>query len=129
MVAGSLVLTLYSGSFHTETFRAGILSIERGQREAAMALGMRPRQIMLRIILPQATVRMLPAYASTLVTLVKDSALASAISVPELLRQGATIASYTMLPVQSLLVVAVIYFLLTYPMSRFVNYLHERLRV
>jgi len=129
MLAGSLVLTLYSGSFHTETFRAGILSIERGQREAAMALGMRPWQVMVRIILPQATVRMLPAYASTLVTLVKDSALASAISVPELLRQGATIASYTMLPVQSLLIVAGIYFLLTYPMSRFVNYLHERLRV
>lgn len=129
VVAASIVLTLYSGAFHTETFRAGILSIERGQREAASALGLRPYQTMLRVILPQATVRMLPTYAGTLVTLIKDSALASTISVSELLRQGATVASYTMSPLQALVVVGVIYFALTYPMSRFVNLLHERLRV
>lgn len=129
VVAGSIVLSLYSGSFHTETFRAGILSIEKGQSEAATALGMRPYQVMFRIILPQATVRMLPAYASTLVTLIKDSALASTISVPELLRQGSTVASYTMLPLQSLTVVGVFYFVLTYPISRLVNRLHEYLRV
>lgn len=128
MVAASIVLTLYSGAFHTENFRAGILSIEKGQREAAIALGMRPYQAMLRIILPQATVRMLPAYAGTLVTLIKDSALASTISVSELLRQGATIASYTMSPFAALAIVGVIYFFLTYPVSQLVNVLHRRLK-
>lgn len=129
LMTGCLVLSLYSGAFHTETFRSGILSIEAGQNEAGMALGMRSWQIMLRIILPQATVRMLPAYASTLVILVKESALASAISVPELLRQGAAVASFTFLTFQSLTVVAVIYFLVTFPISRFVNWLHDRLRL
>lgn len=129
IVAASIVLSLYSGAFHTETFRAGILSIEKGQREAAAALGMRPHQIMLRVILPQATVRMLPTYAGTLVTLIKDSALASTISVSELLRQGATVASYTMSPLPALIVVGAIYFALIYPLARFVNFLHERLRV
>lgn len=129
IVAASIVLSLYSGAFHTETFRAGILSIEKGQREAAAALGMRSHQIMLRVILPQATVRMLPTYAGTLVTLIKDSALASTISVSELLRQGATVASYTMSPLPALIVVGAIYFALIYPLARFVNFLHERLRV
>lgn len=128
IAAASIVLTLYSGAYHTETFRAGILSIEKGQREAASALGMRPYQIMLRVILPQATVRMLPTYAGTLVTLIKDSALASTISVSELLRQGAAIASYTMSPLPALVVVGAIYFLVTYPVARLVNHLHDRLR-
>lgn len=128
-VAASIVLSLYSGSFHTETFRAGILSIERGQREAAAALGMPSHKVMLRIILPQAFVRMLPTYAGTLVTLIKDSALASTISVPELLHQGSAVASYTMSPLAALMVVGVMYFFLTYPVSRAVDFLHERLRV
>lgn len=128
MVAGSIVLSLYSGAFHTENFRAGILSIERGQREAAIALGMKPYKAMLRIILPQATIRMLPAYAGTLVILIKDSALASTISVSELLRQGSTIASYTMSPFAALVIVGIIYFFLTYPVSRLVNALHQRLK-
>lgn len=128
MVAGSIVLSLYSGAFHTENFRAGILSIERGQREAAIALGMKPYQAMLRIILPQASIRMLPAYAGTLVILIKDSALASTISVSELLRQGSTIASYTLAPFAALVIVGVIYFFLTYPVSRLVNVLHQRLK-
>ena len=128
MVAASIVLSLYSGAFHTENFRAGILSIERGQREAAIALGMRPYQAMLRIILPQATVRMLPAYAGTLVTLIKDSALASTISVSELLRQGSAIASYTLSPFAALAIVGLIYFFLTYPVSQLVNLLHRRLQ-
>lgn len=129
IVAASIVLSLYSGSFHTETFRAGILSIGRGQREAAQALGMRSYKVMFRIILPQATVRMLPTYAGTLITLIKDSALASTISVPELLHQGSTVASYTMSPLAALMVVGVMYFGLTYPVSRGVDALHARLRV
>ncbi len=128
IVAACIVLSLYSGAFHTEIFRAGILSIEKGQQEAANALGMRSYQVMLRIILPQATVRILPSYAGVLVTLIKDSALASTISVTELLRQGATVATYTGSPIQALVIVGVVYFLITYPVSRLVNKLHDRLQ-
>lgn len=126
LVAAFVVLSLYSGSFHTETFRAGILSIEKGQREAALSLGMTAGQAMRRIILPQAVLRMLPAYAGTLITLIKDSSLASTISVSELLRQGATIGSYTMAPLPALFVVGAIYLALTYAVAASVEVLHKK---
>jgi polar amino acid transport system permease protein len=125
-VAGSIGLSLYAGSFLAEIFRAGILSVERGQSEAAMALGMTRAQTMWRIILPQAVVRMLPPIGSSLITLVKDSALLSIIAVPELMRQSDTLASLTFRRMEVYTVAAVIYFALTYPLSRGVDYLHRR---
>lgn len=126
LTASFIVLSLYSGAFHTETFRAGILSLERGQREGALAIGMSEGQAMRRVILPQAIVRMLPSYAGTLITLIKDSSLASTISVSELLRQGAAIGSYTMSPLPSLLVVGAIYFILTYAVARLGDAIYDR---
>jgi polar amino acid transport system permease protein len=125
-VAGSIGLSLYAGSFLAEIFRAGILSVERGQSEAAMALGMTRAQTMRRVILPQAIVRMLPPIGSSLITLVKDSALLSIIAVPELMRQSDTLASLTFRRMEVYTVAAVIYFALTYPLSRGVDYLHRR---
>jgi polar amino acid transport system permease protein len=81
---------------------------------------------MRRVILPQALTRMLPPIGSSLITLVKDSALVSIISVPELMRQSETLASLTMRRMEALTIVAVIYFALTYPLSRGVDYLHRR---
>ena len=125
--AGSLGLSLYAGSFFSEIFRAGILSVERGQTEAALALGMNRLQAMRRVILPQAMVRMLPPIGSSLITLVKDSALVSIISVPELMRQSEALASITFRRMEVLTITALIYFALTYPLSRGVDYLHRRL--
>jgi polar amino acid transport system permease protein len=125
-VAGSLGLSLYAGSFFSEIFRAGILSVERGQAEAALALGMTQAQAMRRVILPQAVVRMLPPIGSSLITLVKDSSLLSIISVPELMRQSETLASLTFRRMEVLTVAAVIYFGLTFPLSRAVDSLHRR---
>ena len=126
-VAGSIGLSLYAGSFLSEIFRAGILSIERGQTEAALALGMSGAQAMRRVILPQALVRMLPPIGSSLITLVKDSALLSIISLPELMRQSEALASLTFRRMEVLTIAAVLYFVLTYPLSRGVNALHRRL--
>lgn len=125
-VAGTIGLSLYAGSFLSEIFRAGILSIERGQTEAALALGMNRAQTLRRVILPQATVRMLPPIGSSLITLVKDSALLSIIAVPELMRQSDALASITFRRMEVLSVAAMIYFALTYPLSRGVDYLHRR---
>lgn len=125
-VAGSIGLSLYAGSFLSEIFRAGILSVERGQTEAALALGMSRSQAMRRVILPQAVTRMLPPIGSSLVTLVKDSALLSVISVPELMRQSETLASLTFRRMEVLTIAAFLYFALTYPLSRGVDYLHRR---
>lgn len=125
-VAGSIGLSLYAGSFLSEIFRAGILSVERGQTEAALALGMSRTQAMRRVVLPQALVRMLPPIGSSLITLVKDSALLSIISVPELMRQSETLASLTFRRMEVLTVASLLYFALTYPLSRGVDYLHRR---
>jgi polar amino acid transport system permease protein len=120
-VAGSIGLSLYAGSFLSEIFRAGIISVERGQTEAALALGMSRSQAM-----RQAVTRMLPPIGSSLITLVKDSALLSVISVPELMRQSETLASLTFRRMEVLTVAAFIYFAMTYPLSRGVDYLHRR---
>jgi His/Glu/Gln/Arg/opine family amino acid ABC transporter permease subunit len=127
VAAGSIGLSLYAGSFLAEIFRAGILSIDRGQTEASLALGMTRAQSMRRVILPQALVRMLPPIGSCLVTLVKDSSLLTVIAVPELMRQSETLASITFRRMEVLTIVAVIYFALTYPIARGVDYLHRRL--
>lgn len=127
--AGAIGLSLYAGSFLAEIFRAGILSVERGQTEAALALGMNRVQTMVRVILPQGLVRMLPPIASTFITLVKDSALLSIISVPDLMRQAETLSSITFRRMEVLTVAGVLYFALTYPVSLGVNFLHRRLAV
>jgi polar amino acid transport system permease protein len=125
--AGELGLTLYSAAFLAEIFRAGILAVPRGQAEAALALGMKPRQAMGRIILPQAVVSMLPPITSTFMSLIKDSSIASIVSVPELLHQGETLATMTFRPTEALSIVALMYLCITYPLSVVVNYLHRRL--
>jgi His/Glu/Gln/Arg/opine family amino acid ABC transporter permease subunit len=124
--AGELGMSLYSASFLAEIFRAGILSIPRGQTEAALALGMKSRQAMRRIILPQAVARMLPPIASSFISLIKDSSIASIVSVPELLRQGETLGTMTFRPMEALTVVAMMYLCMTYPLSVLVNVLHRR---
>lgn len=127
ITAGSIGLSLYAGSFLSEVFRAGLLSVERGQTEAALALGMTRLQSLRRVVLPQAIVRMLPPIGSSLVTLVKDSSLLTVIAVPELMRQSETLASITFRRMEVLTVIAFVYFLMTYPISRGVDYLHHRL--
>ena len=83
-VAAMLTLSLYVGAFYAEIFRGGILSIDRGQHEAAAAIGMSPAQAMIRIILPQAFKRMLPAFINQSVIQLKNTSLVSVISVADL---------------------------------------------
>lgn len=125
--AGELGMSLYSAAYLAEIVRAGILSIPRGQREAALALGMNRWQAMRRIMLPQAVVRMLPPIASIFISLIKDSSIASIVSVPELLWQGETLGTMTFLPMEALTIVALMYLCMTYPLSILVNFLHRRL--
>lgn len=124
--AGLVAMTLYSAAYLAEVFRAGILSVERGQREAALALGMHHGQMMVRIVLPQAVYRMLPAIANVFISKVKDSAIVSAIGVPELLRQASIMGEFTALRMESLTLAAVLYFCLTYPLSKATDVLHLR---
>lgn len=91
-LAGGLVL--YNSAVLAEIFRAGILSIDRGQREAAFGIGMRKSQVMMLVLLPQATRRMLPVLVAQLVVLLKDSSLGFIISYFELLRGARSLVEF-----------------------------------
>lgn len=128
-VSAAIALTLNLSAFVSEIFRAGIQSIGRGQREAALALGMSNWQAMTRVILPQSVRRVIPPLGSVWVSLFKDTALVSVIAVPELMYQGKVLSIQTYRPVEIYTVVALIYFFVTYPQARGVDWLYERARV
>jgi polar amino acid transport system permease protein len=119
-------LSLYAGSILAEIFRAGILSIGRGQWDAGRAIGMRPTQVFRRIVLPQAVVRMLPAFGNAFIFSIKTSSLAYAFGVHELLRQVEALSGFTLRRAEVFTAGALIYFLIIYPMTIGVNRLHHR---
>lgn len=90
----ALGLTLYNMAVLAEIFRAGILSVDKGQREAAFALGMRKTQVMTLVLLPQAVRRMLPVLVAQLVVLLKDSSLGFIVGYIELLRQARSLVEF-----------------------------------
>ena len=93
VLAGILGLVLYNSAVLAEIMRAGILSLERGQREAAAALGLSYRQQMRHVLLPQGLRRMVPATVSQLITLLKDTTLVSIIAVQEVVRSGRVLSN------------------------------------
>ena len=128
-VSAAIALTLNLSAFVSEVYRAGIQSIARGQREAALALGMTPLQAMRRVILPQSIRRVLPPLGSIWVSLFKDTAIVSVIAVPELMYRGKALSIETYRPLEIYTAVALIYFIVTYPQARAVDWLFERARV
>lgn len=110
-----------------EIFRAGILAVDRGQAEAAAALGLREGPAMRAVILPQAIRLVIPTLVTQLVALLKDSTLGYVVSYPELMKQANNLANYTNLLVQTYLIVAVIYVVLNLLLSRFAVWLERRL--
>jgi glutamate transport system permease protein len=121
-------LTAYNSAALAEIFRAGILSIDRGQREAGLAIGLRRNQVLWIILVPQAVRRMLPALISQLVTLLKDTSLGFVIAYPELLRtgQGAVEFLGSRYALQVYLTVAAIYIAVNYALSSLARWLDRR---
>jgi len=106
----------------------GLPSLNPGQTAAGLALGMTPAQVMRRVVLPQAVIRVIPPMATMWVGLFKDTAILSAIGVIELMFRAREIATDTYRPLEIFTVVAVLYFVLTYPQSLVVNALYRRFR-
>jgi polar amino acid transport system permease protein len=128
MMAAALGISLNSAAFSAEIYRGGIQSIDRGQWDGARALGMGFIQAMRRIILPQAIKRMMPALTNRAIEIFKMSTLASAVAYVELLQQGKLIASLNYNPIEAYTVVAVIFFLLLWPLVQFTYVLERRLK-
>lgn len=124
-----VALALNLGAYLSEIFRAGVLSVAKGQTQAGLALGMTRVQVARVVVLPQALRRVIPPLASIWVGLFKDTSLASAIAVAELSYQANKLAVQTYRPVEILTAVAVAYFVVTYPQARIARSLSTRLRV
>jgi polar amino acid transport system permease protein len=127
LVAAALGISLNSAAFSAEIFRGGIESIDRGQAEAARALGMTPAQAMRRVILPQALRRMLPALTNRGIEIFKMTTLASAIAYVELLQQGKLLASLNFNPIETYTVIGVVFFLCLFPLVQVTYALERRL--
>lgn len=128
-VAGMLTLSLYVGAFYAEIFRGGIVSIDRGQREAAAAIGMSSWQSMKRIILPQALKRVLPSFINQSVIQFKNTSLVSVISVADLAYMAAVVNGQTYRPLESYSVMAALYILMLLPLTQAADWIEKRLRV
>jgi len=126
--AGSLALSLNSSAYVAEIFRAGIESIERGQIEASRSLGMNFFQTMRYIVLPQAFRRVIPPLTNEFIALIKDSSLLSVIAISELLRAAKEMMTWKINP-SAFTAAALIYLLMTLPLSQLVNYLERRYRI
>ena len=126
--SGILALTLNASAYVSETIRAGILSIDAGQMEAARTLGMSYSQAMRRIILPQTFRRVVPPLTNEGIALLKDSSLVSVIGLTELARTGQELASRYAAPLTIWPLVALLYLVLTFPLTRVAEYLERRWR-
>ena len=123
-----LTLALFEGAYIAEIVRAGVQSVETGQWEAATGLGMTRMQAMRHVILPQALQRMLPALAGQFISIVKDSAIVSVISIEELTFQGQQIMTTTYMSFEVWITVFAMYFVLTFLCSSAVRRLELTLR-
>lgn len=119
-------ITIHVAAYVAEVIRAGITSIRKGQVQAGLAIGMSGAQIIRQILLPQAIVRMLPAFGSIVSVTIKDTAIAAVIAVPELMRQAETVAGQSYRPIEVFTTVMVIYFLLIFPVTRLIDWYYIR---
>jgi His/Glu/Gln/Arg/opine family amino acid ABC transporter permease subunit len=126
---GLIGLTLNVSAFNSETFRAGILSIRPGQINAGLALGLSRFQVYREIVLPQAAMRVLPALASTWVSLFKDTSLVSIIAIPELSYISLQLRSQTFRVLEILTAMAAVYWLMGYPQAKLSDWIHRKFKV
>lgn len=117
-----------SGAYVAEVIRAGIQAVDRGQTEASYSLGMSGVMTMRFIIIPQAIKNILPALVNEFITLIKESSVVSVIGMSELMRKSNAISSITYKPFEPLLTVALIYFILTFSLSKFMGRIEGRLK-
>jgi polar amino acid transport system permease protein len=122
LTAAIIGLSVYSAVFISEAFRAGIATVPVGHREAAQVLGLPPLQSFMRIVLPQAIRSVLPPLAANFVQLIKYSSLASVVSVNEVTRRGMELSSSTFRPLEIFTFIAVIYFVICWPLTQSIRY-------
>ena len=124
----SMALVINSTAYVAEIIRAGILAVDRGQTEAARSLGMDGRQTMVKIVMPQAVKNILPALCNEFVAVVKETSLASTFFVGDLMTVFRRINASIFMTLEPLIVVGIIYFVVTFTVSKAVGVLERRLK-
>jgi polar amino acid transport system permease protein len=127
-LAALVTLAVYEGAYITEHVRSGVQSIERGQREAAFALGLSRWQQMRHIVLPQALSRIIPPLSGQFIATIKDTAIVSVISVQELTFQGLELMASTYMTFEIMITITVLYLILTLSFSTLAGRLEQRMR-
>jgi len=126
-VSGIIALSLNSGAYIAEIIRAGIQSVDKGQTEAARSLGTPQLMTMRYIILPQAFRNILPALGNEFVTIIKESSIVSVIGIGELMYKTSTAYGNSFRYFESLIICALIYFVLTFTTSRLIALMERRM--
>lgn len=126
--AAILALGINSGAYVAEIVRAGIQAVDYGQTEGAYSLGMKPGLTMRYIILPQAVKNILPALGNEFIALLKSSSIVSVIGMTDLMRKSDIIRSITYRSFEPLLTVALMYFIMTFTLSKLLNVYERRLK-
>ncbi|MCT4595530.1 MAG: amino acid ABC transporter permease [Anaeromicrobium sp.] len=127
--AGIVAVSLNSAAYVAEIIRAGILSIDKGQMEAARSLGMSHSMAMKYIIIPQAFKNILPALGNEFVVLIKESAIVSVVGIHDLMYNTETIRGISYKPFAPLIPAAIIYFIITFSISKLLGKIERGLRV
>lgn len=126
-VPGIIALSLNSAAYLAEIIRAGIQGIDYGQTEAARSLGMTNAQTMRYIILPQAVRNILPAIANEFVVIIKESSICSVLGMQDIMYAAKLVQGASYLPAEPLIIAAVLYFCLTFPTSKLIQYFERRM--
>lgn len=127
LTAAIVTLCLNSGAYVAELIRAGIMAVDKGQMEAARSLGMPLWKAMSIIIIPQAIKNILPALANEFIVIIKESSIASVIGVNELMYKTDTVRGNSFRSMEALLIAAMIYFVMTFTLSKVVAYFERRM--
>lgn len=127
--AGIIAISLNAGAYISEIFRAGIISIHQGQREAARSLGLSSYLTMRLVILPQATRRMVPAFVNQIIVSIKDTSLLSVIGIRELTQSGEIIISANFRAFEIWGTVGVFYLIMIYLLTQLSRWLERRIVV
>lgn len=121
-------LSLNSAAYVTEIIRSGINAVDKGQTEAARALGLTSRTTMLKVVMPQAVKNILPALGNEFITIIKETSLASTFFVGELMTTYSVIKGVTFNVIPTLMDIGVIYFILTFTLSKLLGIAERRMR-
>ena len=123
----AVALCVNSSAYVSEIIRSGIQAVDKGQTEAARGLGMSATQTMMRIVLPQAIRNILPALGNEFIMMLKETSLASTFFLGDLMTSSLIVRGATYLTLEPMIIVALIYLIMTYPLSKVVGHFEKKL--